>query len=161
PRFQIGESLLPFNNDLFARLGIVGELEAGDFVRKYGAEVITADRSVGTILRLDQNLTAPHQPAFPVKRAEVDELPLRTATEAGVTARQETAVTDVDISDPRCAVVTTATGETIDARFIVDASGHGAILGSRVGGKSDIEQLKSVAVFAHYRNVPRPEGRDA
>ena len=28
PRFQIGESLLPFNNDLFARLGIIEQLRA-------------------------------------------------------------------------------------------------------------------------------------
>ena len=37
PRFQIGESLLPFNNDVFARLGILDQLEQGDFVPKYGA----------------------------------------------------------------------------------------------------------------------------
>src|SRR5204862_5266849 len=31
PRFQIGESLLPFNNDLLARLGIIDQLERGDY----------------------------------------------------------------------------------------------------------------------------------
>src|ERR671918_384166 len=58
PRFQIGESLLPFNNDLFARLGILHQLEAGDFVPKYGAEFVTGDRSLGYTFRFDQNLAA-------------------------------------------------------------------------------------------------------
>src|SRR6059058_6641744 len=56
PRFQIGESLLPFNNDLFARLGIIDELERGDFTPKYGAEFVTGDRSLGYTFRFDQNL---------------------------------------------------------------------------------------------------------
>ena len=160
PRFQIGESLLPFNNDLFARLGIIEQLEAGDFVPKYGAEFITGDRSLGYTFRFDQNLAAPYDRAFQVTRAKFDELLMRTASEAGVTVRQETPVTGVDVSDPRRAMVSTAAGETIEARFVVDASGHGAVLGSRIGGKSSIGQLKSVATFAHYRNVPRPPGRE-
>jgi flavin-dependent dehydrogenase len=56
--------------------------------------------------------------------------------------------------------VTTASGETLAARFVVDASGHAALLGAKIGGRSQIEQLKSVATFAHYRNVPRPPGRE-
>ena len=161
PRFQIGESLLPFNNDIFARLGILDQLERGDFVPKYGAEFVTGDRSLGYTFRFDQNLAAPHDRAFQVTRAKFDELLMRTAGEAGVVVRQETPVVGIDVSDPRRAVVTTAAGETVEARFVVDASGHGAILGSRIGGKSQIAQLKSVATFAHFRNVPRPPGREA
>ena len=70
-------------------------------------------------------------------------------------------MTAVDLDDPKRATVTTSTGERIEARFIVDASGHGAFLGNRIGGKEDVEELKKVAIFAHYKNVPRPEGRDA
>ena len=160
PRFQIGESLLPFNNDIFHRLGIFEQLEQGDFVPKYGAEFVTGDRSLGYTFRFDQNLAAPHDRAFQVTRAKFDELLMRTASEAGVVVRQETQVVGVDISDPRRAVVTTASGETLEARFVVDASGHNAFLASRLGGRTHIEQLKSVATFAHYRNVPRPPGRE-
>src|SRR3989337_4488312 len=41
PRFQIGESLLPYNNDLFDRLGVADKLEKGDFFPKYGAQFVT------------------------------------------------------------------------------------------------------------------------
>jgi flavin-dependent dehydrogenase len=160
PRFQIGESLLPFNNDIFQRLGILEQLEKGDFVPKYGAEFITGDGSLGYTFRFDQNLPAPHDRAFQVTRAKFDELLMKTAGEAGVVVRQETNVTGVDLSDPKRALVTTASGETLEARFVVDASGHAAFLGNRLGGRTQIEQLKSVATFAHYRNVPRPPGRE-
>ena len=46
PRFQIGESLLPYNNDLFARLGVTDELLAGDYHPKYGAFFVTADGAI-------------------------------------------------------------------------------------------------------------------
>jgi flavin-dependent dehydrogenase len=160
PRFQIGESLLPFNNDLFARLGVLDQLEQGDFTPKYGAEFVTGDRSLGYTFRFDENLDAPHQRAFQVTRAKFDELLLRNAEKAGVDVRQETAVTAVDLSDPSRAVVTTAAGETLEARFLVDASGHSALLANRLGGRTHIDELKSVATFAHYRNVPRPPGRE-
>jgi flavin-dependent dehydrogenase len=157
PRFQIGESLLPFNNDVFERLGILDQLRQGDFVPKYGAEFVTGDGSRGYTFRFDQNLKAPHDRAFQVTRAKFDELLMKTANEAGVAVRQETNVVGVDLSST---TVTTASGETIEARFIVDASGHSAFLGGKLGGRAQIEQLKSVATFAHYRNVPRPPGRE-
>jgi len=159
PRFQIGESLLPFNNDIFQRLGILEKLQQGDFVPKYGAEFVTGDGSLGYTFRFDQNLPAPHDRAFQVTRAKFDELLMKTANEAGVAVRQETNVVNVDLNGER-ATVTTASGETLEARFVVDASGHAALLGSRTIRRKQIEQLKSVATFAHYRNVPRPPGRE-
>jgi len=52
-------------------------------------------------------------------------------------------------------------GGSVEGRFVIDASGHGSIVGSRFGQRSEIEALKKVAFFAHYRNVPKPDGRDA
>jgi hypothetical protein len=43
PRYHIGESLLPFTNGVFARLGLTAKLEAAGFVRKYGASFLDAD----------------------------------------------------------------------------------------------------------------------
>ncbi|PYQ53406.1 MAG: hypothetical protein DMF59_02005 [Acidobacteria bacterium] len=86
---------------------------------------------------------------------------MRNASEQGVEVREETSVTSVDLADPKRAVVRLSSGEKVDARFVIDASGHGSIVGQRYGEKSEIEALKKVAFFAHYRNVPRPEGRDA
>jgi flavin-dependent dehydrogenase len=161
PRFQVGESLLPYNNDLFERLGVTVPMAEGSFTPKYGAGFFTADGALGYTFRFRDNLPEAYHSSFQVKRAEFDELLLRNAASSGVEVREGTAVTAVDLADPKRATVTTANGERIDARFVVDASGHGAFLGNRIGDKEDVEELKKVAVFAHYKNVPRPEGRDA
>jgi flavin-dependent dehydrogenase len=161
PRFQVGESLLPYNNDLFARLGVTAPLEEGSFTPKYGAGFVTADGALGYTFRFIENLPEAYHRAFQVKRAEFDQLLLRNAAASGVDVREGVAATAVDLDDPLRAIVTCANGERIEARFVLDASGHGAFLGNRIGRKEDIEALKKVAIFAHYKNVPRPEGRDA
>lgn len=161
PRFQIGESLLPYNNDLFARLGISDLLAEGTFTPKYGAGFFTADGALGYTFRFRDNLPEAYHSSFQVKRAEFDELLLRNAAASGVDVREGVAATAVDLSQPSRATVTCANGEQIEARFVIDASGHRALLGNRIGDKEDVESLRKVAVFAHYDNVPRPEGRDA
>ena len=177
PRFQIGESLLPYNNDLFERLGVVDQLDVGDFFPKYGAYFVTGDGAIEYGFRFDRRLQDPYRRSYQVKRAEFDHLLLKNAAARGVEVREETAVTAVDLSDPERAVVrcevTGSRGSrdeaetpkprdpvTLEARFVIDASGHGAVVGSRVGDKSDIVSLKKIAFFAHYRGVPRAEGRD-
>ena len=161
PRFQIGESLLPYNNELLDRLGVTPKLEVGEFHPKYGAEFVTGDGTIGYTFRFDRNLPPEYHRTFQVRRSEFDHVLLRNAAEQGVEVREETSVASVDLADPKRAVVRLSSGENVDARFVIDASGHGAIVGQRYGEKSEIEALKKVAFFAHYRNVPRPEGRDA
>ncbi|HEY4642013.1 MAG TPA: FAD-dependent oxidoreductase, partial [Thermoanaerobaculia bacterium] len=145
PRFQVGESLLPYNNDLFARLGVTLPMEQGSFTPKYGAGFVTADGALGYTFRFVENLPKAYHRSFQVKRAEFDELLLRNAAANGVDVREETAVTAVDLDNPNRATVTTSNGERIEARFLVDASGHGAFLGNRFGEKEDVEELKKVA----------------
>jgi flavin-dependent dehydrogenase len=172
PRFQIGESLLPYNNDLFERLGVSGQLTEGDFFPKYGAYFVTGDGAVGYGFRFDKRLSDPYRRSFQVKRAEFDHLLLKNAAKHGVEVLEEANVVDVDLSNPdRCGVGLRPTSvgggrpeahtTRLEARFVIDASGHGAALGSRVGSKEDIESLKKIAFFAHYKNVPRPSGRNA
>ncbi len=161
PRFQIGESLLPYNNDLLDRLGITPKLEGGEFSPKYGAEFVTGDGEIGYAFRFDRNLPQEYHRTFQVKRADFDLLRLRNAASLGVNVREEAPVAAVQLDDPNRAVVQLANGETAEGRFVIDASGHGSIVGQKHGEKSEIESLKKVAFFAHYRNVPRPPGRDA
>jgi flavin-dependent dehydrogenase len=156
PRFQIGESLLPYNNDLFARLGVTDAIAEGKSTPKYGAYFVTGDGRTGFNFRFDQRLKDPYRRSFQVKRAEFDNLLLQNAVKHGVDVRQETPVASVDLSNPEKVVV----NGDLEARFVVDASGHHSVVGSKVGGRSEVESLKKIAFFAHYRSVPRAEGKD-
>ncbi len=161
PRFQIGESLLPYSNDLFKRLGVAEKLAKGDYFPKYGAHFVTGDGNVGYTFRFDHNLAPEYHQSFQVKRADFDDLLLRHAEAAGVEVREECGVASVSLEDPDRAVVATVSGEELEARFVLDASGHGSVVGARVGDKSDIASLKKIAFFAHYKGVEKPSGRDA
>jgi flavin-dependent dehydrogenase len=156
PRFQIGESLLPYNNDLFDRLGVTQEIARGESVPKYGAYFVTGDGQISADFRFDKRLSDPYRRSFQVKRAEFDHLLLRNAAKHGVDVREETPVTSVELSNPEQVVV----NGDLEARFVIDASGHHSVVGMKVGGKSDVESLKKIAFFAHYKNVARAEGKD-
>ncbi len=161
PRFQIGESLLPYNNDLFDRLGVSEQLRQGEFQPKYGATFVTGDGRVGYDFCFERTLPPEYHRSFQVKRAQFDDLLLRNAKATGVDVREETSVTAVSIDQQDRAAVQTANGERHEARFVIDASGHGAIVGSRIGDKSDVATLKKIAIFAHYTGVRRAKGREA
>jgi flavin-dependent dehydrogenase len=160
PRFQIGESLLPYNNDLFERLGVTDAIAASESFPKFGAFFVTGDGRTSFRFRFDQRLRDPYRKSFQVKRAAFDELLLRNAGKHGVEVREETPVLSVDLSDPNRAVVRTAS-EQLEARFVIDGSGHQSLVGSRVSERENVESLKKIAFFAHYRNVARAEGKDA
>lgn len=157
PRFQIGESLLPYSNDLLTRLGLTQELWDGDYFPKYGAYFVTGDGQVSYEFRFDKRLSDPYRNSFQVTRSAFDHLLLKNAEKHGVDVRQQTPVTSIDLSDPEKAMV----NGDLEARFVVDASGHGGIVGSRAGLRADVESLKKIAFFAHYENVPRAAGKNA
>jgi len=159
PRFQIGESLLPYNNDVFRRLGIFDTL-CERFFPKYGGTFVTAYGGSKTVFRFDLHLTTGYQRAFQVKRADFDLLLLDHARACGVDVREQSQVTRVDVSDKSRVVVETMGGETHEARFVVDAGGHGTFLGQKITEKSHVNELMRVAVFSHYKNVLRDEGRE-
>ncbi|HUR81143.1 MAG TPA: NAD(P)/FAD-dependent oxidoreductase [Thermoanaerobaculia bacterium] len=157
PRFQVGESLLPYNNDLFARLGVTELLHQGDYHPKFGAYFVTGDGRHGYRFRFDQRLDDPYRNSFQVTRSEFDHLLLRNAEKHGVDVRQETPVTSIDLSDPNKVVV----NGNLEARFVLDASGHSSIVGNRATEREDVPSLKKIAFFAHFTGVPRDAGKDA
>jgi flavin-dependent dehydrogenase len=157
PRFQIGESLLPYNNDLFARLGVTDQLVEGDYFPKYGAFFVTGDGNTSYGFRFDKRLSDPYRRSFQVKRSEFDHLLLQNAIKHGVEVREETPVHSIDLSDDNSVTI----NDDLRARFVIDASGSHSVIGSRQAMRGDVPSLKKIAFFAHYRNVPRAEGKDA
>ncbi len=166
PRFQIGESLLPYNNDLFDRLGIRDRLKAPASVPKFGAYFVTGDGAVGHTFRFGRHLPEKYASSYQVRRAEFDDLLLRNAEACGVEVRERTQVVDVDLSDPSRAIIRTLDSEgrssTLEARFVIDASGHATAVARSLGARKEEASLRKIAIFAHYRNVENAaKGRDA
>jgi flavin-dependent dehydrogenase len=150
PRFHIGESLLPCDLPIFARLGM--DMDQGPFLHKQGAEFI--DEARGDFAFYDFADALPGGPthAYQVERAAFDHALLRLAERAGARVELRARVRDVAFG-PDAATVTTEAGRTLRARFVVDASGQDALLGRRDRTLEPLRGLGRGAVFCHFSGV--------
>jgi flavin-dependent dehydrogenase len=164
PRFHIGESLLPFNLDLFRRLGVLETLEAR-FIEKWGARLFCSDGSTARYIEFGQGLVPGPPRAFQVLRSEFDMLLLNNARAKGAQVHEATQVTEAAPSARSGCRLTIRSADgaqqTLTARFLLDASGRDAFLASRRKLRHMTPHLKKAAVFAHYEGIPRGEGRFA
>jgi flavin-dependent dehydrogenase len=85
PRFHIGESLLPFNMDIFERLGVVERLRR-EFIEKWGAEFISGDGRVRQVFYFEDGLIPGRPMCFQVLRERFDQLLLEAAAAPGSAA---------------------------------------------------------------------------
>lgn len=157
PREHVGESLLPFCYSLFENLGVVDELKRR-FVRKPGVRFLHRDGHAATTWCFNHVIGDPSYLSFQVLRGEFDEMLLNNARRKGAKVYEEMKVTDVDIaSAPEHATVVTrdaAGKEQIHrARFVIDASGRDALIGSKHGWRKPREELDRTAIWSHWNGV--------
>jgi flavin-dependent dehydrogenase len=161
PRFHIGESILPQTFPLMCELGLELALKKLPQVAKYGAEFAMGDDlDRSTRFTFDQGLI-PGSVTFNIERAAFDEMLLNSARDAGAEIRQNTPVERiVKLVDGNCALL--ANGARITAKYILDASGHGTVIGRHLNIRRNFEDenLKKVAYFAHFDNVERLPGTE-
>jgi len=163
PRFHIGESLLPANLPLFEKLGVADEIRAIG-MEKWGATFVSPwhDRISGFEFAdaLDPSLPM----AYQVRRSEFDEILFRRASRAVADAREGWRVREVDLGGGDRLPEVTATDAQGTARrwrakFIVDASGRDTFIGNRLELKRRNPDHNSSAMFGHFRNAKRDEGK--
>lgn len=163
PRFHIGESLLPYNVPLFARLGVLEKLEAAGPQVKYGARFYHQGTDQSRIVRFADAFDGAPGSAFQVKRAEFDALLLGHARDSGVRVFEATRVEEVLFEGERAVGVSVrpadgATAAEVRAKAVVDATGRDALLSRRLGGRRKDPALDRSAAFAHFDGFRRAEG---
>ncbi len=159
PRFHIGESLLPYSLTTFDRLGIRAQLDAGA-MRKFGGEIATACGQRAVKFYFQNGFRLRHHNAYQVERAEFDTMLLNRARATGAEVREETAVETLAF-DGEGVTVKVSGGTAIRARYLLDASGRNAVVGSHFQLKTTYAHLQKLSCYAHYENVQRDEGIDA
>ncbi len=159
PRFHIGESLLPQSMDAFERLGVIGKLDA-KFLPKYGAEITTACGTNSAKIFFKDGLGARHDRAYQVTRSEFDKLLLDHSAENGATVLEQTSVETLDFHPEEVGLIVNTRGEPgkIRARWLLDCSGRGSVVGNHFKLRQTFANLKKFSVFAHYENVARDAG---
>ncbi|PTY03992.1 hypothetical protein DB346_02520 [Verrucomicrobia bacterium LW23] len=164
PRFHIGESLLPYNNDVLRELGVWNKLENGGFMPKPGAEFYLGNATKVHRFWFSKNLPGPYGSTFQVERARFDELLLDHAAECGAEVHEEARVTHVETDADGVRIAWEQDGATHSAaaRWMIDATGRDALVGKTLGiPRHDNGFPKRVAVYSHFTGVRRNEGEAA
>ncbi|HEU0290853.1 MAG TPA: tryptophan 7-halogenase [Burkholderiales bacterium] len=164
PRFHIGESQLPWSNEVFRALGADQAIAAAGFVRKWGASFRPSDSTTEQYADFGAAVETPTPQTFQVPRDRFDEILLRHSAQCGVTVREGyrllDAAFDAEAVTLRCADPD-GTERTTRVGVVVDASGRAGVLVKRFGRHEYDPLLRNIAVHAQYEGVPRAEGRRA
>jgi flavin-dependent dehydrogenase len=164
PRFHIGESQLPWTNEVFRALGVHDTIAAAGFVRKWGASFRALDGTVEQYADFSEAVETPTPQTFQVPRATFDELLLRHSEKSGVAVRERHRALDaafdatgvtLRFADPE------GVEHTVRAGVVVDASGRTGFLAKKLGRHAFDPLLRNIAVHAQYENIPRLPGRRA
>lgn len=158
PRFHIGESFLPRALPLIAELGLEEKVRRLPHVPKFGAEFGMGNDPNTSRFTFSQGLL-PGFPTINIARAAFDELLLNEAQIAGAQVRQQTTVEQItQLTDG--AVSLTAAGQTLRARYLIDASGCATVVARHLKTRKTISDpnLRKVAYFGHFDNVERLPG---
>ncbi len=161
PRFHIGESLLPYNRELFEEMGVLPTLEQAGFPQKHGAQFHLGNSSVHLKLKFQNGAFTRHTTAFQVDRATFDQILLQHAAKCGATVREGWTVTNFEANtdtvrlearnnDPQL--------QSFTGRYLLDCSGRANLTGNQEKLRVPHQALRKVAVFGHFDSVKLDEG---
>jgi flavin-dependent dehydrogenase len=163
PRFHIGESLLPFGNDVWKELGVFEKMDAR-YIHKPGARFIHEESGADFTYYFDTAIRPGRPYAFQVKRAEFDQMLLEHAASLGAVVREQTRVDEVTFATEGVTVDAVGPDSAryqVRAPVFVDATGRDALIAGR-------RQLKvpdglittNVALHCMWQGVDRDNGAD-
>jgi flavin-dependent dehydrogenase len=161
PRFHIGESLLPYNHQIFREMGVLPTLEAEGFVRKYGAQfhIGNGSKSIGFVFRQGKMTREPE--AIQVERAAFDHLLMKHARVSGAEIHEGWTVTKYNSDGHGVSLEArdeSGNARTFHGKFLIDASGRGNLTGNQDGQRQFHPRLKKLAIFGHFTGVKRDPG---
>ena len=166
PRDHVGESQLPAVSRILDEMGCWEAVERADFPIKVGAtykwgksaELWDFDFYPLELMK-DEPRPGRYEGqrralAFQVDRAVYDEILLDRAAELGCEVRQATRVVKVHRDGDRVTGLDLDGGERVEARWVVDASGHSGILRRAMGVATESpSSLQNVAIWDYWRNA--------
>jgi flavin-dependent dehydrogenase len=164
PRFHIGESLLPYNQEIFEEMGVLPTLEAAGFTHKYGAQFHLGNSSKKLKLTFRNGKFTRAPMAFQVERATFDHLLLKHARSSGAEVREGWTVTKfTDEGSSVCIEARDENGRTeqLGGSFLIDASGRSNLTGNQEGLRETYPTLRKFALFGHFEGVKMDEGQRA
>ncbi len=154
---KVGEATTEIaGNFLHKRLALTSYL-ANHHIAKQGLRLWFADEDGSTAFEDCAEVGADFQvrmPAYQLDRAELDEHLAKLAGEAGAVVRRGVKVSRIDLDAGEVEV----DGESLRARWIVDASGRAAAVARQTGHFRKLEEHPTSAIWARFRGVGDLDG---
>lgn len=174
PRHHVGESLQPATFDILDQhFGLKDLLTQQGYANKFGAVYIWGENREPWRIVFDERLeksvddlseaellSGGFEQAWQVDRESFDQILFENARNQGVKIIEQVAVQkiELDASHAKVEKIFLANGEILQPDFVVDATGQSALLGRKMGWKSTVEDLKSVAVYGYFQNTGALQG---
>ena len=164
PRFKIGESLIPATIGTLRRLGLVEQMQASAFTKKYSVQFFTGDGRTSSPFYFGETDAEEWAQTWQVLRSEFDVMLIENARRKGAEVVQKAVVKEVLFDGERAHGVSVQLegGETreIAARVVIDASGQRSLIARQLGLKKNDPKLHHAAIFSHFEGAHRDEGID-
>jgi flavin-dependent dehydrogenase len=164
PRYHIGESLLPFGYFTLERLGILDQMKASHFTKKYSVQFVSPDGRSSQPFYFFSHLEHEAANTWQVMRSEFDQMLLDNARAKGAEVREETTVREAIRQNGAVTGVKAVdkNGETWEFRapITIDASGRDAFSVTRNGWKARDPFLNKIAIWTYYKGAQRDPGVD-
>ncbi|WP_224995964.1 NAD(P)/FAD-dependent oxidoreductase [Cesiribacter sp. SM1] len=162
PRFVIGESLLPRCMDNLEYAGLLKAVEQGGFQQKFGAKFVKNGETCD--FDFSEQYTKGWNWTWQVPRAQFDHLLAKETEKKGVPVAYEEEVVGVDFRNDGSSTTTVrkkdGTEYTINARFMIDASGYGRVLPRLLDLDKPSNFPVRASFFCHLQDNQRPQGID-
>ncbi|QDU36230.1 Putative FAD-dependent oxidoreductase LodB [Maioricimonas rarisocia] len=168
PRFHVGESLIPETYWTLERLGLIEQLRASAFPKKFSVQFVSDGWKESAPFYFDD--MNPHESAqtWQVERGDFDKMLLDNAVAKGATVRTDAHVMDVLFDGETAQGVkvkigrdaATAEVREIRSKVVADASGQSAFLINRLGLKVPDPHLKKATVWTYWKGAQRDPGKD-
>lgn len=164
PRFHIGESLIPETYWILKRLNMLDKMKSSHFVKKYSVQFVTDKGKLSEPFYFVDHKPHECSQTWQVRRSEFDLLMLNNAREHGVDVHEGARVLEVLFDGERAIGVRVqfedGTTSEIHSEVVIDASGQGSMIMSRLGLREWDPVLKKAALWTYWKDAFRDEGRD-
>ncbi len=150
PRFSIGESLLVHCLDFVAEAGMIEAVDAAGFQHKNGAAFACGEQYAD--FDFSERFTPGRSSTYQVQRATFDKLLADEAQRQGVEIRYEVEIVAVAAASTGCTVSAVARDgavTTVEADFVLDASGFGRTLPRLLGLERPSDFPPRQSIFTH------------
>src|SRR5262245_1655747 len=164
PRFHIGESLIPETYHVLRRLNMLPKMKGSHFVKKYSVQFVNQHGKLSEPFYFVDHKPHESSQTWQVYRQEFDQLMLDNAREHGVEVQEGVRVLEVLFEGARAVGVrlqrSDGREEEVRAKVVVDASGQGSMIMSRLGLREWDPVLKKAALWTYWKGAYRDSGKD-